>query len=157
MKILKDNSDMIREAVLETNSSFIDLKSIAARVHLKLPTGISSQCTRQDIAEFIASNCFDWGISIQNGHRLMLSDKKADMTSIGTLTVEYKNGAVTPVSGKTRIEAVIDECGFANVYDLHSGGSIIVTKDNHGRLVKAEGNYWPEVNESDSDKIHDYD
>ena len=157
MKILKENSEMIRDVVLETSTGFIDLKSVAARVHLKLPVGIAAKCSRQDIAEFITSNCFDWGISIQNGHRLMLSDKKADRESIGTLTVEYKNGEVVPVGGRARIDAVIDECGFANVYDLYSGGSIIVTKDNHGRLVKSEGNYWPDSNDSESTRASDRD
>jgi len=154
MKLLNGNKDFIKNTVLESKGGFIDLKSLAARVHLKLPSGISSKCTREDVAQFIMNNCFSWGISVQDGHRLILTEKSNQNSKTGTILVECDGEEINIVGGYLRVDSVIDECGFATVYDVKTGSSMIVTRDLNGKLVRSEGNYWPDL-EMESD-LQDY-
>jgi len=153
MKLLRNNITLIKNSVLENSSGFIDLKSLAARVHLKLPSGISSKCTRQDVSDFIINNCFAWGIAVQDGHRLILSEKGSKVSSSSSIMVECQGDEIKIVGGYLSIDAVIEECGFATVFDVNSGSSMIVTRDLNGKLVRSEGNYWPE-NDGDNE-LHD--
>lgn len=154
MNVLNENIDLIRDTVLENNSGFIELKSLAARVHLKLPSNISSKCSRKDVSDFIMTNCFVWGISVQDGHRLIMTDKNSPASGVGSILVKCEGEEISVVGGYVKIDSVIDECGFATVYDVKSGNTVIVTRDHKGNLIRSEGNYWPDC-EKEMD-LYDY-
>lgn len=145
MKVLEDNIDLIKKTVLEIDGGYIDLTPLAARVHLKLPGEISSLCTRLEVSNIIIKYCHDWGISVQDGHRLILSDNVLEKSGVNDIVVECIGNEIRLVSGKQLIDSVIDQCGFANAYDITSSNSIILTQDPNGKLVKSENSYWPDT------------
>ena len=156
MKLLEDNIDLIKQIVLEAGSGFIDLNPLSARVHLKLPGEISSACSRRELSEFIIQHCFEWGISIQDGHRLILKENVAETSGVSDIVVECVGNKIKLVSGQEIIDSVIEECGFANAYDITSADLIILTRNREGHLVKSETNFWPD-SDLDSDLDADLD
>ncbi len=145
MKLLEGNRELIRKMVLEGDSRFIDLKPLTARVHLRLPPKISSAITRTELSEFITNHCCEWGISIQGDSRLILPENVVKTSGVNDIVVECVEGSIKLVSGSQLIDSVIDQCGFANAYEVRTGDIIILTKNSGGELVKSETNFWPDT------------
>lgn len=144
MSVLAENIDLIKDTVLESSSGFIDLKSLTARVYLKLPASISSACTHQEMSDFILNHCFAWGIAVQDGRRLIITGKQPQASGSGSIMVKCEGEEISIVGGYVKVDNVINECGFATVYDVNSGNTVIVTRDHKGKLIRSEGNYWPD-------------
>ena len=144
MKVLEDNIDLIKKTVLDVDCRFIDLNPLTARVHLKLPSAISLSCTRAELSNFILSHCFEWGISVQNGHRLLLTENVVETSGVNDIVVECSAAEIKLLSGSQLIDSVIEQCGFANAYDAGTGDIIILTKDREGKLIKSETSFWPD-------------
>ena len=79
--------------------------------------------------------------------------KKSSLSSIGQLIVECSDDAIRIVSGGHRINSIIEEVGFVSVQDSITGATILVSKDDKGNLIKADGDYWP--SESDDRESND--
>jgi len=155
MNLLTKNIELIRKRVLEGDSRFIDLKPLTARVHLKLPREVSSACTRDELSDFIVSHCFEWGIAIQDETRLILPDNVIEKSGVNDIVVECMDMNVKVVSGAQLIDSVIEQCGFANAYDVRTGDIIILTKNNEGKLLKSETNFWPDADYDIDVDIHE--
>ena len=82
---------------------------------------------------------------------------KPNLSSIGQLIVECNDNTIRVTSGYMRIDTIIEEIGFANVYDTISGNTLLVSKDENGNLVKADGNYWPDNNDDLTDATNSGD
>ncbi len=80
---------------------------------------------------------------------------KSNLSSIGQLIVECNDNTIKVTSGYMRIDTIIDEVGFANVYDAISGNTLLVSKDENGNLVKADGDYWPDSNDDTANSVDD--
>jgi len=145
MTLLEKNIELIKKIVLEGDSRFIDLTPLTARVHLKLPREISSVCSHVELSNFILGHCVEWGISIQDGQRLLMTENVIEKSGANDIVVECIADDIKLVSNSHLIDSIIEQCGFVNAHDISTGDIVILTKDRAGQLHKAGTSAWPDL------------